>query len=65
MPAELNWNLGFSMSNLAKLKIQWDELANLHLNAIGVNFEVPNQKSEFCKMDSQSIIFSSYIKNLW
>ena len=65
MPAEHNWNLGFSMSNLAKLKIWWDELANLHLNAIGVNFEEPNQKFEFCKMDSQSIIFSSYIKNLW
>ena len=56
MPAEHNWNLGFSMSNLAKLKIRWDKLANLHLNAIGVNFEEPN---------SQSIIFSSYIKNLW
>ena len=51
MPAEHNWNLGFSMSNLAKLKLQWDELANLHLNAFEVNFEEPNQKFEFCKMD--------------
>ena len=51
MPAEHNWNLGFSTSNLTKLKIWWDELARLHLNAIEVNFEEPNQKFEFCKMD--------------
>ena len=47
MPAEHNWNLGFSMSNLAKLKIWWDKLANLHLNAFEVNLEEHNQKFEF------------------
>ena len=39
------------MSNLAKLKIQQDKLANLHLliNAFEVNFKEPDQKFEFCE----------------
>ena len=44
--------LGFlNLSNLAKLKIQQDKLANLHLliNAFEVNFREPDQKFEFCE----------------
>ena len=47
MPAEHNWNLGFAMSNLAKLKIRWDTLADFHLNAFEVNFDEHNQRFEF------------------
>ena len=47
MPAEHNWNLGFAMSNLAKLKIRWDKLADFHLNAFKVNFEEHTQRFEF------------------
>ena len=51
MPAEHNWKLGFSMSNLAKLEIKQDELANLNLNAFKANFEEHDQKFKFCKLD--------------
>ena len=47
MPAEHKWNFGFAMSNLAKLKIRWDKLADLHSNALEVNFKEQNQKFEF------------------
>ena len=49
MPAEYNWNLGFAMSNLAKLKIRWEKLADFHLNAFEVNFEEHTQRFDFRK----------------
>ena len=49
MPAEHNWNLGFAMSNLAKLKIRWEKLADFHLNAFEVNFEEHTQRFDFRK----------------
>ena len=62
MPAQHNWNLGSSMSNLAKLKIQQDKLANLHLliNAFEVNFKEPDQKFEFCEGINLLLFFISY-----
>ena len=47
MPAEHKWNFSFAMFNLAKLKIRWDKLADLHSNALEVNFKEQNQKFEF------------------
>ena len=49
MPAEHNKKLGFSISVLAKLKIQPDESANLQWKAFQASFEEHNQKFEFCK----------------
>ena len=60
MPAQHKWNLGSSMSNLAKLKIQRDKLANLHLNAFEINFKEPDQKFEFCEAINLLLFFISY-----
>ena len=62
MPAQHNWNLDSSMSNLAKLKIQQYKLANLHLliNAFEVNFKEPDQKFEFCEGINLLLFFISY-----
>ena len=55
--------LGFlNLSNLAKLKIQQNKLANLHLliNAFEVNFREPDQKFEFCEGINLLLFFISY-----